>query len=173
MRAGGGKQKGNAYEREQCKSISLWITDGSRDDIVWRSASSGAVATVHKGKKYESQAGDIAAIDPLGIPLMSKVVIECKHYKDLQAENLIFGGKGTLVDFWNKHVILAEAKNKTPILVARQNRKPDIILMPSYFASEFAGVDHVTTSRLECVIFLLDDFLATVSYNRFINCRLL
>lgn len=77
--------KGSAFEREICKELSLWWTDGERDDIFWRSAGSGGRATnrTKKGKSTSGQYGDITATDPLGVPLIKNVTIELKRgYKN-------------------------------------------------------------------------------------------
>jgi len=75
-----GKQKGNEFERKVCKKLSLWISNGERDDIFWRSAGSGSRATVSKTVRGT---GDIVAIDPLGFPLIDRFVIECKNHRKL------------------------------------------------------------------------------------------
>ena len=41
----GKSQKGGAWEREFSKYLSLWITEGERDDVFWRSSQSGGRAT--------------------------------------------------------------------------------------------------------------------------------
>lgn len=80
MKAGSGKRKGGAFERLVCKQLSLWWSGGKRDDIFFRTASSGGRATqrAKKGKKTFGQYGDIQAADPLGQPLMDLCIIECK-----------------------------------------------------------------------------------------------
>ena len=47
---GYGKQKGGEYERTVCKKLSLWVSNGTRDDIFWRSAMSGGRATLQRKK---------------------------------------------------------------------------------------------------------------------------
>lgn len=44
--------KGSVFEREICKALGRWWTDGERDDIFWRTAGSGARATcrLERGK---------------------------------------------------------------------------------------------------------------------------
>lgn len=76
--------KGSSYEREVCKQLSLWWTqdlDEPREDIFWRSTTSGARATARrkKGKTTSGQEADIAAIDPIGKPLLDFMVLEVKR----------------------------------------------------------------------------------------------
>jgi len=75
------KTQGGNYEREIASLLSLWYTKNKRDDIFYRSHSSGGRATNRKkaGKELEGQYGDICATDPSGKPLIDAWVCECKH----------------------------------------------------------------------------------------------
>lgn len=75
-----GKGKGSSFERKLCFDFSKWWTQGKRDDIFRRSATSGGRATVRTkvGKTTFGQYGDIAIADPLGQPLLDLVTIELK-----------------------------------------------------------------------------------------------
>jgi hypothetical protein len=73
--------KGSGFEREISVQLSKWWSNGERDDIFWRTAGSGARATV-RGKFAKStygQAGDIGAIDPIGTPLTGLILLELKR----------------------------------------------------------------------------------------------
>lgn len=72
--------KGSKFEREICKQLSRWWSHGQRDDIFWRSSISGGRATVRgrKGLKTFGAYGDIAAVDPVGAPLLQLFTIELK-----------------------------------------------------------------------------------------------
>lgn len=131
MKQGGGKQKGAEFERGVCKTLSLWISDGERDDLLWRSAMSGGRATVQvaKGVKNETQTGDITAIDPLAAPFIKTFMVECKHYKELGLLSGVLKTKGTLCDFWFKLKKDAIAHHKKPLLIAKQNLYPTMVIM--------------------------------------------
>ena len=75
------KQKGSAFEREICHAFSNWWTKGKRDDIFWRSQTSGGRATNRskEGKRTEGQYGDMCAADPDGSPLIDVFTIEIKR----------------------------------------------------------------------------------------------
>lgn len=78
----GGKAKGNSYEREICGLLSEWWSSGKRDDIFWRSASSGGRATSRfrrSGKKTTGSHGDITAVCPSGNSLLRVACIEVKR----------------------------------------------------------------------------------------------
>jgi len=124
------KAKGSAFERHCCKSLSLWISHGARDDLFWRSAMSGGRASVQfkKGKPNRTQTGDITAIDPLGDPLTSRFLIECKFYADLKLSALYTDAeKAGLAGFWRKCEQQARQHSKFPMLIAKQNRTPTLI----------------------------------------------
>jgi hypothetical protein len=172
MQSGGGKRKGSAYERAVCKKLSLWISTGLREDLLWRSASSGAVHTISRkkgSKAYASQAGDIAAIDTEGEPFAKLFAVECKHYADLQLQNIVMGTKSILEDFVLKHFKLAKAVNKVPLLIVRQNRSKDLLIGPGFFEKQFLTVDSIYIKRHNYCIFNLDNFITEMPFSNFIN----
>lgn len=73
--------KGSGYERDFCRLLSLWWTDGKRDDIFWRTGGSGGRANVRfqRGHRTAGQYGDICATDLIGEPLLDLVTIELKR----------------------------------------------------------------------------------------------
>jgi hypothetical protein len=72
------KSKGSGFERDCSRMLSLWCTGGKRDDAIWRSASSGALTTVGKGR-YLAHTGDFAATDGEAAWLFEHVIIEAKR----------------------------------------------------------------------------------------------
>lgn len=166
MRSGGGKNKGSAYERKVCEKLSLWITHGKAKDCLWRSAMSGGRATVHhaKGSKVR-QVGDVVAVSPEGHAL-DAFFFECKHYKSLDIEAFLLTGKGRLAKFWS--IITREAKKheRKPVLIARQNRTPDLVLtMPGewtqLFGESVPGMTiNVRRKGIRCELRLFDELIA-------------
>lgn len=116
-----GKQKGAGFEREVCKQLSLWVSNGTNVDLYWRSAMSGGRATVQKGKVR--QAGDITAVAPEGHILTDHFYLELKHYKKLSIDCLI-KGKGPLIDIWDTTLLEASKYNRIPALIYKQNNWP-------------------------------------------------
>jgi hypothetical protein len=139
MRAGGGKQKGAAFERLVCEKLSLWVTDGKSDCAFWRSAMSGGRATVRhaKGKKTQSQSGDISAVAPEGHALVNYFSIECKFVKDLNLQAALMKGKGPLVEYWKQVSRDAAKAGKRPLLIAKQNNCPVVVFM--YYEEMWLG----------------------------------
>ena len=123
------KQKGSAFERKICRELSLWISDGEQDDLLWRSSMSGGTATVgrRKGVKKANMCGDISAIGEKGHLLTNAVVIECKAYKKFQWENLIYKNKGDIATFWATLLSECKAFDRRPFLILKQNAKPVLV----------------------------------------------
>lgn len=134
MKQGGGKNKGGAYERDIAKRLSFWISDNERGDLFRRTHSSGAIHTVshRKGESAAKMAGDIMGVDPLVQPFDDKVAIECKHYKNIDLWGLITG-KGNLIKFWEQTQRQAREAQKHPILIVKQNLKPELLLANWWF----------------------------------------
>jgi len=132
MRAGGGKAKGAAYEREVCGKLSKWVSNGHRDDLFWRSAMSGGRATVgkRKGKELREHAGDISATHPEGHKLTDRWYVECKRYRSLDIEAACVEGTGLLAKFWREASEQATAHEKMPMLIARQDRSRTLLIVP-------------------------------------------
>jgi len=80
-------KKGSQFERKICRTLSRWWSLGGwpeeevRDDIFWRSSQSGGRATwrARKGLKTANSYGDVAAMDPIGRPLLKMFTIELKR----------------------------------------------------------------------------------------------
>jgi len=130
MRKGGSKQKGAANERLVCRQLSLWVTNGKREDIFWRSAMSGGRATVakRKGVHLAAQSGDISSIDKQGHPLTEDFYIETKHVRDIALDRFILTGTGPLMRYWQTACREARSYRKRPLLIIKQNLLPMILL---------------------------------------------
>lgn len=129
MKPGRGKGKGASFEREVCKKLSLWITNGEREDCLWRSAISGGRATVaySKGKEVR-QAGDVCAVSPEGHALTDHWYIECKHVRKLGLDQFLIKGTGPLAKFWEKCRKEAARYKRAPVIIAKQNGWPALLL---------------------------------------------
>lgn len=122
-----GKAKGSGFERQISKELSLWWSNGERDDLFWRTQSSGGRFTIRKrmGLKTHNQSGDVCSTHP-NSELFSKIFhVECKSYKNIGLWSIVTG-KGLLVDWLvkakeeasgGKHVFLVAKENNRPVLV--------------------------------------------------------
>ena len=128
-----GKQKGSAFERKVCKLLSLWVSHGESEDLFWRSAMSGGRATVgaRQGKNHARHAGDISATSPEGHALTDMWYVECKAYRDLRIDAAFIKSTGPLIRFWDVAVLEAGRYKKRPMLIAKQNQVPVIVLVPA------------------------------------------
>lgn len=130
MKAGGSKQKGASFERDTCRRLSLWVSNGKREDLFWRSAMSGGRATVagRRGVNLASQAGDISAVDKAGHVLTAELYFETKHVKDISLANFIIKNTGPLARYWQTACKESANYDKTPVLIIRQNRFPTLLI---------------------------------------------
>jgi hypothetical protein len=73
--------KGSTFERFICHMLDEWWHPGSDESYFWRTAGSGARATVRarKGKKTSDHHGDICAIHPSGKALLRIITMELKR----------------------------------------------------------------------------------------------
>lgn len=157
------KQKGASFERDICKKLSLWLSNGQRQDLLWRSAMSGGRSTValKAGSKLGAQAGDISSIDKLSHTFIETFMCECKAYRTLNFEGLI-KGKGHLIDFWKIASKEAIKYYKQPLLIGKQNNHPTIVCM-TYRGSNILDVTpdmyKLNVPPYGMRIILFDDFL--------------
>src|SRR4029077_14687206 len=140
VRAGGSKAKGSSFERDICKKLSIWASSGLREDLYWRSSMSGGRSTIQakKGKLNLTQAGDVSSIDRIGSEFIEKFCVECKHYKTLDLIPGIIHSRGALYSFWKRLLKDAAGAKKLPILIAKQNRLPSLVLVTEMGASQLA-----------------------------------
>lgn len=181
--------KGGAFEREICKRLSLWWSEGKRDDIFYRTSASGARWTARKkaGKSTANEHGDMGYTDPSGKKLCDRWIVEMKTG---YAKRRTVSGRTqwcvldildgtekapTLVEFWNQVTEGAAYTGREPVLIFRRNMKQACIAFRLlYFTNRL--VDHfgypeckdvrVKVDRhepyhydREIIIFKLDDFL--------------
>jgi len=99
------KAKGGAFERNVAKRLSLWYTHNERDDVFFRSASSGGRATQRfkKGQQTANSAGDLSYIDSVGEPFLKCVAVELKAgYKTATLSKLFSAKQAELLGFFNQ-----------------------------------------------------------------------
>ena len=140
--------KGPSFEREVCEKLSLWWTDGKRDDVFMRTSGSGGKATARrkKGKDTPFQGGDITFSDPIGAPLIEAFNIEAKSgYGSVTKTkrgvtktnwcvlDLIDGTRTkhpeVFVEMWKQTTDEAFVSNRIPLLIFRRKQKRICIAM--------------------------------------------
>lgn len=132
MRAGGQKSKGNNYENQLAKELSLWLTRQIRSDVLERSPASGGKSTVARRKNQIAShiAGDLIATCDEGHLLIDRFVIEAKHRNEegININGLVFNtAKSGIIAFWIKLLEECNQTNKLPMLIFKQNNRPSLI----------------------------------------------
>ena len=55
-------------------------------------------------------------------------IIECKHYSELEFNNLLTAKSTDILEFWRQALDEAKTMNKNPLVIFRWNRSKDFIL---------------------------------------------
>lgn len=145
MKKGGGKAKGSSFERFYAKKISLWITDGKRDDAVWRSSNSGGKATVTES---DTQCGDLVPTRPEAQSFFDRFSLELKNYKAI--DFLHFNKENFILYKWWEQAS-GDAKrsgDKHPLLIFRINRRGDFLVMNEKTLTELIQTDTLSEREL-------------------------
>lgn len=84
-------KKGGKFEKEFCKELSLWWTDGKRDDIFYSTSGSGGRATMRlkRGLCTENASGDVCSLSEIGFPYIHYFLTEIKRGYDLKRKSSI------------------------------------------------------------------------------------
>ena len=130
--------KGSQFERWVGQKLSLWWTDGLRDDVFWRSTASGARATLRskKGQRTSNSCGDITTIDPGGQPLLDLVVIELKRgYNAFSVADLLDQPARAKEQLWEQWFRRADEVGRTAgtlgwWLISRRDRRLPLLFLP-------------------------------------------
>jgi len=124
------KHKGQQFERDVCKQLSLWVSKGKSKNLFWRSAQSGGRATTlrKKGEDLSVHAGDIAAIDPAGEQFCKTFFVECKFLKSLKLDTLVYPMKGVIQPIWEKCREQAAQYKKVPLLICKENGRLPLVM---------------------------------------------
>lgn len=133
----GRASKGSAFEREICGQLSLWWTEGKRDDVFWRAAQSGGRAKFRgrKGKDTHGQHGDILAVDPIGEPLIDLFTIELKRgYNTKTMFDLLDRPATAAYQKWEEWInqvseSMFQAGSYSFLLITKRDRRSALITM--------------------------------------------
>lgn len=133
--------KGSSFEREICKRLSLWWSNGADDDIFWRTSGSGARATTRSKQRKATfgQNGDVQATNPIGQPLIDLCSIELKRgYSGHTIADMLDCADGTKPQQYELFIQQAikgshNAKSKTWMLIVKRDRKKELVIVPFSF----------------------------------------
>ena len=132
-----GHGKGSNFERAICKQLSLWWTGGERDDVFWRTSTSGARAKTRceVGQSTFGQYGDIQATDPVGQPLIDMFTFELKvGYGHSSIADVLDKGPKSAQQNWEKWVeqVRGDQRNAGSLfwaLITKRDRREPVIFM--------------------------------------------
>ncbi len=135
-----GHRKGSKFERDISKQISSWFTKGERDDLLWRTAGSGARQTTRqkKGLQTEGHAGDIASTSAESKILTDVFCFELKNYADINPWQLIVGENKLVTGWWDELIVTTQFEDKLPCLIIKQDYKPPIFISDNIFSNFFS-----------------------------------
>jgi hypothetical protein len=139
--------KGGDFERLISREISIWWSEGKREDIFYRSNASGARFTQRKkaGKDTANQAGDLSFTDSEGEPLIQAFNFELKTGYGTKTKSEITRWDALdfidsqqkepiLLKMWNQCCRDAKLTKRIPCLIFRRNgRSPCIVFDVVYF----------------------------------------
>jgi hypothetical protein len=123
--------KGQNFEREMAKKLSLWWSDGEDDSHFWRSSMSGGRATVRakSGKSTSNSCGDLMAMTALGQTLLDITAFELKKgYNSYSIQDLfdkpnMANGFGAFIEQAYRDSSLAGCRDWT-VVHKRDRREP-------------------------------------------------
>lgn len=141
-----GKRKGNNYEREMSRRLSLWLSENERDDLIWRTHNSGGRFTTRmkKNKVTEGQDGDLTSTCyGISANFLNMFSVELKCYKDINLWGLITKAKKGILGFWEQAKKQAKACDKIPLLILKQNHKPELLISDDGFCFVTLGISGI------------------------------
>lgn len=145
--------------------LSLWLSSGQRDDLLWRTSMSGGRATIRfrKGLSTVSHDGDLSSIDPLSAAFTRRFHLECKFYKDLQIASAFLKEKGCLYQFWGDLRALCRQRKKQPMLIAKENKAPAFVMVTNQGANDLGLKLRPVAYFLTGYVYLLDELIKSPS----------
>ena len=179
-----GKGKGPRFERELSRDLSLWISDGKRDDIIWRTAGSGARATIRRktGRTTANSCGDLKAEHSMALPLFEYCTIEAKNgYKDYSIQDLLdkpCTKKLRTVEEFYKQAVTDSCSAGVPfaLLIMKKDRRLPIIAIPTEIYDQFeydleCAYAHFSGNKniAPLTFMALEDFFKEITFKQFIN----
>lgn len=130
--------KGSEFERTISKQLSLWWTNGERNDVFWRTAGSGAMAKTRSKSKQSAfgQYGDVQATDPIGQSLIDLFTIELKRgYSSFTFADMLDKSPKAADQTYEKFIdqVREDQKNagtKYWMLITKRNRREALVCIP-------------------------------------------
>jgi hypothetical protein len=162
--------KGSQSERDVARDLSLWWTNHERDDVIYRTAGSGArfASRAKSGRATANSAGDFGFIDPIAKPLLDLLVIEnkCGYTDQIDPLAMVDSNKADILEIWLKkaYVECTQTHRYYPMLIFKRNRKSRCVMIPFPLFNAIAQYKSPTLPRIvmypqKTVIMGFDEFL--------------
>jgi hypothetical protein len=143
------KGKGSAWERTVCAKLSLWWSEGDRDDLFWRTGGSGGRANVRgqRGRRTHGQHGDICATHPSAEPLIDLLTVELKrgYSKHTVADLLDKSPKAAIQTFeeWLDQIESShtQAGSFAWLLIQRRDKRQPLVFFPDSLLEQLNSFD--------------------------------
>lgn len=159
------KGKGNNFERFVSKQLSLHLTNGKDEMAIWRSASSGALATTSFKKKktsigLQTQSGDLIQVIPKGSyhlldAFFDSYMIEVKFLKSL---DLSPNYSKAFQKIFNQLLREKEQSGKLIFFVLKRNGR-DILILTDSVLYNCKSVGILIYENVTFDIYFFDDFI--------------
>lgn len=130
------KKKGNNFELDISKKLSLWWTDNERSDVFYKTTNSGGIYTINEKTMYKNDAGDIKSIDVDSKAFTDYFIIECKSYEDINLWSIVTESNDLIGEWWDKLLIDCNLQEKTPLLIIKQDYKPILLITTERFSNK-------------------------------------
>lgn len=160
-----GKSKGNGFEREVSKKLSLHLTNGNEEMAIWRSSSSGATSTVGFKKKktslgLQTQSGDLIQVIPKGSyhlldAFFDTYMIEVKFLKSL---DLSPNYSSQFKKIFTQLLREKEQSGKLIFFVLKRNGR-DILILTDSVLYNCKSVGSLVYQNVTFDIYFFDDFV--------------
>ena len=180
MRQGGGKAKGSEFERWTGKRLSIWITEGRRDNLFSRNVLSGGAhtLTVLKGG-IANIPGDLMAASPLAFNFLSVISVECKHHQDIDLDVFLRDVKRTSFLYKTINVTSKQAHDQglSFMVIAKENRHEPLVFMEHTLGRQCTvdttsfpnGFHYHVLCNDKIIMFPFSDLIRLVSAKQFIT----
>lgn len=138
------KNRANTWERQASKLLSLWISGGTRKNLFWRTASSGAKGSVTKEANH---CGDITAVDPAGAEFCKEYYIECKWRREFDYSDL-----GAIKKWITVEGTKARELGKA-LLMLIKGRNGEVYVLVNVAKRSALRLDDIPVSDLEYLVY--------------------
>jgi len=168
VRSGGGKQKGNAFERTISVKLSKWLTENIMDNAIWRTDTSGGRSTTNIKRNninevVKDNIGDlkqVAGIDKfpdLDLFFITFFVELKIGYGDAFTFTLPLNK--TLREIIDKCIEQSKIVSKDFCLIVKPDRRKEMLITQKFININFENMITFKYNNRTFFVYLLDDII--------------